>query len=71
MVQHRIIYTHPDDGMVIIIAPAYKSYQTDEETERKVIAQSVPEGVSYRLVIESEYEAEVAACSGRVFRNEW
>ena len=71
MVQHRIIYTNPDDGMVIIIAPAYKSYQTDEETERKVIAQSVPEGVSYRLVTESEYEAEVAACSGRVFRDTW
>ena len=71
MAQHRIIYTNPDDGMVIIIAPAYKSYQTDEETERKVIAQSVPEGVSYRLVTESEYEAEVAACSGRVFRDTW
>ena len=71
MAQHRIIYTNPDDGMVIIIAPAYKSYQTDEETERKVIAQSVPEGVSYRLVTESEYEAEVAACAGRVFRDTW
>ena len=71
MVQHRIIYTHPGDGMVKILTPAYKTYQTDEEIERKVIAQSVPDGATHRLVTESEYEAEVEACAGRVFRDVW
>ena len=71
MVQHRIIYTNPDDGMVIILTPAYKTYQTDEETEQKVIAQSVPDGVTHRLVTQSEYEAEVEACLDRIFRDAW
>ena len=71
MVEQRIIYTHPDDGVVYIVTPAYKADQTDEENVQRVISRRVPDGVSYRLVTQSEYDAEVAACAGRVFRDVW
>ena len=71
MVQRRIIYTNPDDGMVIILTPAYKADQTDEENVQRVIARNVPDGVTHRLVTESEYEAEVEACLDRIFRDAW
>ena len=71
MVQHRIIYIHPDDGTLRILTPAYKEDQTDEENLERVISRRIPDGVSYRLVTQSEYDAEVAACAGRVFRDAW
>ena len=71
MVEQRIIYTHPDDGVVYIVTPVYKADQTDEENVQRVISRNVPDGVSYRLVTISEYEAEVAVCAGKVFRDAW
>ena len=71
MVRHRIIYTDPDDSGVRIVTPAYKADQTDEENLERVLANSVPDGVTHRLVTISELEAEVVVCAGRVFRDVW
>ena len=54
MVRHRIIYTDPDDSGVRIVTPAYKADQTDEENLARVIANSVPDGVTHRLGTISE-----------------
>ena len=71
----KAIYIDPDTGVLSVIIPAYNdrtrpSGESDDDFLARIAARSVPDGVSYKIIDDSD-AATLAFLQERTFRGAW